>query len=244
LTSPHYLFERRRAVRILLRSLVVTFEGQAELVTCEAGYAATRLCSISRELISKSPLELSNEDHEDGGEPCTWQAMFDIPIPGWLPASDAYGDGRQGFSGTQYNLYATARFSNAEETLGRTWLSALCSPFSSKIRVLHAKGHAKGHSIILKRFALPPSSGLPNPAAYSITPSARSPRPEGNQSPIPADIISKVQLLASVPERISVDEDRFPFTLSIWTPSLSESQAARLRVSYMSVELQQIEQYT
>jgi hypothetical protein len=236
LTSSHSLFERRRAIRILLRSLVITFEGQAELVTQEAGYSALRLCSISKELVSKAAIELSNEGLEDGEGPCTWQVMFDLPIPGWLPASDLYGDCRQGFSGTQYNLYASAKFTNSE-TFGPSWVSTLCPPFFPRNNVLHAERRR----IMLNRIALSQHSRL---TYYSISPTGKAPRLEDNPHPIPADITSKVELLASVPESISLDQEKFPFSLSMRTSSLPESQARKLHVSQFSFELQQVDQYS
>ncbi|KAI0306405.1 hypothetical protein B0F90DRAFT_745563 [Multifurca ochricompacta] len=211
LTSSHSLFERRHAIRILLQSLVVTFEGQAELVTQETGYSALRLCSISKELVPKTTVELTNEGHEDGDRPCTWHVMFDLPIPGWLPASDLYGDCRQGYSGTQYNLYASMKFTNSEESCGPSWLSALCTQFSSKNKIVYAEACR----ITLNRFALPPRSVSYPPTFYSITPNGEAPRPEGNPYPIPADIVSKIELFASIPEHVNVDEDKFPFTLIV-----------------------------
>jgi hypothetical protein len=241
LAPSHTLFERRRAVRILLRSLVITFEGQAELVLEEAGYAAVRLCSISKELVSKTRVELSNEGAEDGEQPCTWHVMFDLPIPGWLPASDRYGDCRQGFSGTQYNLYATVKCTSVEESSSSSsWVSALCSPFSSRNKVVRAERCG----IALNRFAFPPpSSAAQSPAFYSVTPSAGVPRPEDNPHPIPEDIMSKVELLASVSEHVSLEDEKIPFALSIRASSLPESQAAKLRVSRLSLELKQVQEY-
>jgi len=244
------LFERRRAVRILLRSLVITFEGQAELVTHEAGYSAVRLCAISKELVSNNTtVELSNEGHEEGEEPCTWHVMFDLAIPGWLPASDRYGDSRQGFSGTQYNLYATMKFANVDESFGPSWVAALCTPFLPRNKVVHAEPCG----VTLHRFALPhhcssldESAPLCNPRYFAITPNAAALRPEDNPHPIPSDLVSKVELMASVPEYIDVDalEDKFLFTLSLRTSSLSESQAAKLHVSQLSLDLQQVDQYS
>jgi hypothetical protein len=236
------VFERRRAVRILLRSLVITFEGQAELVATEVGgYFAARLCSISRELVSKSTVELSNEGGEDGDQPSTWHVMFNLPIPGWLPASDLYGDCRQGASGTQYNLYATMKYANAAEDAhhGPIWLSALCSPFSSRNKV----AHARPCPVTLNRFALPPSAASYRPSFYTVRASGKEVRTENQRPPIPEDIISKIEMLVSVPECVSVDGDRFPFSLSVRTPSLSDDQASKLRVSHLSLHLLQIDQY-
>ena len=209
------------------------------MVMHEAGYAAVRLCSISKELVSKTTLELSNEGDADGEQSCTWHFTFDIPVPGWLPASDLYGDCRQGYSGTQYNLYATVKYTNMEETSSNSsWVSALCTPFSSKTKVAHA-GRC---GIMLNRFAFPLSSSAP--ALYSVSPNAEAQRPKDNPHPIPADIVSNVELLASVPDHISLDDEKFPFALSIRASSLSESEAAKLRVSHMSLELQQVDEYT
>ena len=241
MTSPHSLFERRRAVRILLRSLVVTFEGQAELVAQESGYSAVRLCTISKELVSKTSVELSNEGHEDGDEPCTWHVMFDLPIPGWLPASDTYGDCRQGLSGTQYNLYATVKFASAEDAHagGPSWLSALCNPFASRSKVVHAAARR----ILLNRFALPHRVESFRHASYSVKASGQPAPSEACPHPIPADIVSKIELVASVPQCVSVDGDKLQLSLNIRTSSLSESQAAKLRVSHLSLELQQTDRY-
>ncbi len=235
LTSSSSLFERRRAIRILIRSLVITFEGQAELVTREASYSAIRLCAISKELVSKSTIELSNEGLEDGEGPCVWHIMFDLPIPGWLPASDLYGDCREGFSGTQYNLYASARFTNADSS-GPSWASALCPPFFPRNSVLNAERRR----IMLNRFAFQEH----RPAYYSVSLTAGGLRPEDNPHPVPADIISKVELLASVPDGISMDQEKFPFSLSIRTSTLSESQAAKLHATQFSLELRQVDQYS
>ncbi|KAI0006196.1 hypothetical protein BJV74DRAFT_792558 [Russula compacta] len=242
LTFSRSLFERRRAIRLLLRSLVITFEGQAELVTQESGYAAARLCSISRELVSsRTTVELSNEGHEDGDAPCTWHIMFDLPIPGWLPASDVHGDCRESPSGIQYNLYATAKFTSGDEaSVPSSWISALCTPFSFRNKVVHAERC----EITLNRFALPPRSPFHKSTLYSITPNEGTPCPEGNPHRIPPDIVSKLELLASIPDCISVNEEEFPFALSIRASALSESQASKLRVSQLSLELQQDEQYT
>jgi len=240
LTSPHSLFGRRRAIRLLLRSLVITFEGQAELVTQEAGYSAIRLCTISKELVSKTTIQqLGNEGLEDDGAgPCVWHIMFDLPIPGWLPASDLYGDCRQGLSGTHYNLYATARITDPDSfSFGSSFLSALCRPpFFPRNDLLGADPRR----IILNRFAFPAQ----RPAYYLVSLTAGGLRPEDNPHPVPVDIISKVELLTSVPDGIGLDQEKFPFSLSIRTSSLSESQAAKLHITQFSLELHQVDQYS
>ncbi|KAI0283083.1 hypothetical protein BGY98DRAFT_1094026 [Russula aff. rugulosa BPL654] len=219
LTRSSSLFERRRPVRILLRSLVIAFEGQAELVTQEASYSAMRLCTISKELVSKTTIELSNEGHEGdgGGEgPSVWHIMFDLPIPGWLPRAISM------------------------ETVDRVFQAHSTTSSPARVSPTNNVLHADRRRIMLNRFALPAQ----RPAYYSVSLTAGGLSPEDNPHPVPADIISKIELLASVPDRICLDQEKFPFSLSIRTSSLSESEAAKLHVTQFSLELQQNDQYS
>jgi hypothetical protein len=143
-------------------------------------------------------------------------------------------------SGTQYNLYATMKYVNAaEDAQGPIWLSALCSPFSSRNKV----AQARPCPVTLNRFALPPRAASYRPSFYSVRATGQEVRSEGQRQPIPEDIISKIEMLASIPECVSVDGERFPFSLSVRTPSLSDDRASKLRVSHLSLHLQQIDQY-
>lgn len=75
-SSSYSIFERRRTARFLLQSVSLTFEGQSEVITPKIGYAAVRMCSITRELAPEDPVELNNEGHEDDDEPCTRSLPF------------------------------------------------------------------------------------------------------------------------------------------------------------------------
>ena len=57
-------------MRLLLQSLLLTFEGQNEILAPRLGYSAMRLCSFSQELVIGDPVELSNEGEEDSTDPC------------------------------------------------------------------------------------------------------------------------------------------------------------------------------
>lgn len=70
LSSPYSFFSTRRTARVLLESVSLTFEGQSEINTPETGYAAIRLCSVSRDIAPSEPMELTNHGHEDDS-PCT-----------------------------------------------------------------------------------------------------------------------------------------------------------------------------
>ncbi|KAI0063430.1 hypothetical protein BV25DRAFT_428479 [Artomyces pyxidatus] len=245
LTSAASLFERRRAVRLLLQSLIITFEGQSELVTPETAYSAARLCSVSQELAPGEPVEFSNEGHEDTDKPCTWNVVFNLPIPGWLPPSDIFGDCREAPPGTRYSLHATAKLAHIEENAaGNSWFSTLCSPFFVKTKTVHARAC----EITLNRFALPPTSspsaGPSYPLSnYVVSTTSPDSDKERNSPPIPGSILSKLNVVASIPEHINVDASAFPFTLRLRAPGLSPEDSARLRVTGFTVELEQTDKY-
>ena len=139
----HYL-KIAELFALLLQSLTVTFEGQSEVIIQDIGYAPIRLCSVTRELAPSEPPDLSNDGHEDSDKPCTWNIVFNLPVPGWLPATSAFA-----VAGTRYSLFATAFFVNMDDNSDRMWsFSTLCSLFRPKTRVIHAPKC----SITLRRF--------------------------------------------------------------------------------------------
>lgn len=245
ITSTYSIFENRRPVRLLLRSLALTFEGQSEVITPEIGYASIRLCSLNQELAPGEPLELSNEGHEDSDKPCTWNVVFDLPVPGWLPATSTFGVSGGEDVGTRYSLFATAQFINADDNSDKTWsFSTLCSMFRAKTRVIHAPKHP----ITLRRHINPP----PNPFSrdslfpmsnYAIRARAEYADAARDLSFIPQHVLSKIQLVVSVPDYISIDESSFPFAIRLRTPELEDWERKRLRVVSFSVDIEQIEQY-
>ncbi|KAA1469335.1 hypothetical protein DENSPDRAFT_598193 [Dentipellis sp. KUC8613] len=246
LSSPATLFERRRAVRLLLQSLVITFEGQSELVSPSTGYSAVRLCSISQELAPNEPLELSNEDGlEESDAPCTYNVLFNLRIPGWLPASDTFGDCKQSPPGTRYSLHAIANFvpSDPESSSG-SWLAALCSPFYSKTRVVHAPLC----EITLNRFGALPSMAASDLSTYPSVNYSVAAHPEDadpasrDPNAIPLDVLSKIQTVVSIPEHIAVEKDSFDFSLRFRAPEQAQLEG-RLQITDFSVEVEQTEKY-
>ncbi|OCH85702.1 hypothetical protein OBBRIDRAFT_762621 [Obba rivulosa] len=232
------LFERRRTARLLLQSLVVTFEGQSELITQDTGYSAIRLCSISQELTSGEPFELSNEGAEDSGGPA-WTVVFNLTIPGWLPPTALFGE-VDGDTGTRYGLYATARFTNLAESPVKSWFS-FCGPFRSRDRT----AKAPRCEVQLNRFM---GGDIYTPSCSTTVPSvdyaiSTQPSRVPDSSSIPAEIASSIRVLASVPEFISVDEKSIPLTLRLRAKDLAEAECKRLRVSDFFVELEQVEDY-
>lgn len=133
-----FLNRSRPTTRLLLRSLVITFEGQSEVITPVTGYAPVRLCSVSQELIRGDPIELSNEGLEYSTSPCSWDAVFDIRVPGWLPVTSTYGDADFEETGTRYALYATATCVLLEDGPSSFSLFNLCAPFCSRSKTVDA----------------------------------------------------------------------------------------------------------
>ncbi|KAJ7444877.1 hypothetical protein FB451DRAFT_1355199 [Mycena latifolia] len=218
LSSPYSVFERRRPARILLQSVLLTFDGQTEVITTGLGYSPLRLCTIAREVGPFPPIELNNEGHEDTDEPCRWNVVFDLPIPGWLPASHEFAPGDLGAS-----TYTTS------------WsFTTLCSPFRSRARSLEAY-----KPITLRRFVEPPADepAPPAPINYLLKP----PTQTNKGLPIPPDILSKIQVLASVPKHVDVCEDRLPFTLRLRTKDLADAECKRLQVTSFTIDIVQEE---
>ncbi|KAH9950250.1 hypothetical protein B0H21DRAFT_563589 [Amylocystis lapponica] len=237
LSSPFSLFERRRAVRLLLRSLTIVFEGQSELISQEMGYVPYRLCRVAQELVLGDPVELTNEGHEDSDRPCTWDVVFNLTVPGWLPATTTFGDVGTGEAGTRYALYATAKFDNVDDGTGRSWLSALCSPFHSRSRTVNARRC----SVQLNRLVTSlgeTSSSASQTVNYSVLADGA-----GDASRIPADTLSKLRVVASVPEYVDMTESSFTICLRMRTDGLAESETQRLRVAGFNVEVEQVERY-
>ncbi|THH17128.1 hypothetical protein EW146_g3642 [Bondarzewia mesenterica] len=244
LRSSSSFFERRRAVRILLQSLVITFEGQSELVTPEIGYSAIRLCSLKQEVAPNEAIELNNEGHEDSDKPCTWNVVFNIPLPGWLPATDVFGDSELAPPGTRYALYATAKFQHVEEpSQSSSWLSTLCSPFLSRTKL----ARAPRCEIAVNRYTIPPAMPSSELSIYPFLSYSVAAIPlestERDINSIPIDVLSKIQVLASTPEHIGMEQGSFPFTLRLRAPGLSEEDTGKLQIIRFSVELEQLEKY-
>jgi hypothetical protein len=212
-----------------------------------------RLCSITRQLASPSPspVELSNEGHEDADGPCTWNVLFNIPIPGWLPASSTFGDEAFGGSaGVSYALYATAKFATVEDgTTSKSWfsLSSLCSAFSSRT----VTAHAPSFPITLTRFAPAPphveekaASSVFPPALYQTTTQAGNDTEPRGSDRIPLGVLEKIKVFIRVPEHIALGEDtEVPLALRMQADALNDDESTRLRVTGFSTDVEQIERY-
>ncbi|KAF8344086.1 uncharacterized protein EI90DRAFT_3010898 [Cantharellus anzutake] len=96
-----------RPPSLRLTSLNITFEGKCESVSPQLGYAGTRLCRVSKNLIGeggREPITLNCVSGNALEQPWQWIILFDLAIPGWLPASVDISE----FTETGYSLHATA----------------------------------------------------------------------------------------------------------------------------------------
>ncbi|KDR73572.1 hypothetical protein GALMADRAFT_72170 [Galerina marginata CBS 339.88] len=235
-SSPYSLFESRRTARLLLQSLCLTFEGQSEIFTPSTGYSSLCLCSITRELAPSVPIELSNEGHEDDTEPCVWNITFNLPIPGWLPATTLLGVEE---IGVRYGLYATAKFASVEEEPHASWvIASLCAPFRSRIKSVEAR-----KPITLRRFISAPKPEI-TPISnlnYLVNSTPSSSDQPLDKERIPLEVLSKIQVLASVPEYVDVNDNLLPLTLRLRTKDLCEQDCKKLQVTNVAVDIYQQE---
>ncbi|KIP06043.1 hypothetical protein PHLGIDRAFT_107449 [Phlebiopsis gigantea 11061_1 CR5-6] len=237
-SSSSSLFERKRPTSLILQSLVVTFEGQTEMISEEMGYSALRLCSISQQLVPEDWIELSNEDSRDLSAPCTWSMVFNLTIPGWLPESSAFGD-REG--GTTYALHAFATIHNNDAAPSRAWLSTLCSPFQPSVQQIKAPRVP----VPLIRYTASSSHASGSNAAIPSTHyevAAQLDEAHG-ETRFPRELLSKIRMQMSAPEVVDVDDESVPITIRLRTNGLPESDCRRLRVTEFHVNVEQTEKY-
>lgn len=245
LSPPSFMFQRRRSTtRVLMQSLTVTFEGQSEIITPDIGYAPLRLCSITRELVNE-PVDLSNEGREDFNKPCSWNVIFDIPIPGWLPTTSTYGDRSAVEAGTRYALYATATFTYLEDGSSSIF-SNFCSPFSCRTHTINAPRCP----VTLARLAEVPSASSSSSstsvfpmALFTVDVQSGQDDTETGTTAIPPEILKKIQVVASIPNAVTLDETSVPLILRLQGNELDGSQQERLRITDFTVDVEQIETY-
>ncbi|KAF5380868.1 hypothetical protein D9615_004146 [Tricholomella constricta] len=239
-SSPYSIFERRRTARIMLHSITLTFEGQTEIHTPQTGYCAVRLCSVTREIAPCEPVEMSNEGHEDSDVPCIWNVVFDLPIPGWLPQSASYGVEEVG---VRYGLFAEAKFSVIDDSQSNPWsLATLCSSFRSR-----AKNEKAHRQIRLRRLMCHPedetgTAPLQSTITYLVNTNV-APDGESKRLRFPNDVLSKIHVLATVPEHADMESHGFPLVIRMRTKDLAAEECKRIQVSSVSANVVQKERY-
>ncbi|KAI6109702.1 hypothetical protein F5141DRAFT_1277001 [Pisolithus sp. B1] len=242
IASPKSFLNRSKpTTRLLLRSLVITFEGQSEVITPVTGYAPVRLCSISQELVRGDPIELSNEGLEYSTSTCSWNAVFDIRVPGWLPVTSTYGDADFEETGTRYALCATATYVHLEDDPSSfSWLN-FCAPLCSRSRTVDAPRCP----VTLRRVIEPPTgpSGSFPLAMYVVDTQKELDDTREGPSTTPFDVLGKIEVVACTPTAVSMGETSLPFTLRLRAKDLTHSERECLRLTEFSVDIKQVEVY-
>ncbi|EKM82481.1 hypothetical protein AGABI1DRAFT_68132 [Agaricus bisporus var. burnettii JB137-S8] len=238
LSPSSSFFSRRRTARYLLQSLSLTFDGQTEIFTPIIGYSAVRLCSVTRGLVSsEDPLELSNEGQEDSEATCVWNIIFDITIPGWLPATSSLGREQLGVT---YGLYATAKLLDLDGNRNKPWgFSTLCVPFLSNTKTVSAR-----RAVEIERFAAPPALG--DCAVGNIRYQVSNLRPPvqddaQEQRKFPSDVLENIQVVLSLPEYVDMCQTEMTVSLEMKMNELEEEERKRLRVLDISLTPNQVE---
>lgn len=224
----------------VLESLVVTFEGQSELVTPETGYSACRLIEFSQELLVDSPLRLQHTWAQGSPrDPARWFIVFNLTVPGWLPASShtAFGDSAYKEPEISYRLSATAKYREDKSSAKSSWRSAY---YGSAVHT----AQTSGTSVKINRYTLPSSSSPLNASELPSTlfkPVEYTGVVEETASQIPKEILSKLRMRAYVPEHIPMDSGSFPLLLTIRPDDLPAEERERLRLTGFSISAAQRE---
>jgi hypothetical protein len=221
---------QRKPTRVVISSITMTFEGQCEIVSPQHGYRATRLCSITQELCGSEPVELVNE--LDEGDNINWSVVFNLPIPGWLPATTSLGYDNE--FGVKYGVYVDVSYYPLydERSQGSGWSClSLCYPFLSRNRTA-----AAGVEIPLRRFM--PTCHVPEGRPYST-----SPLPPFSSEGVSAvdDILAKLRVHATVPNHVSVEDTSFPCSLRLCGTKLTSPDRQKLKVALLSIQIYQTE---
>lgn len=233
---------RRKTVRYLLQSLVITFDGQTELVTPDTGYTPYRICSVVKELAPQNPQFELNNEFEDSGKPCVWNVTFDLAIPGWLPSSN-FEDSENAPIAVRYALHATATFVNPEQAESTSYFACFTSPiarsFFPSLFPSPRTVRAKRCDIEIVRVMAPTDSPIPF-VAYTVDSELTGEDVTGR---IPSEILSKIAVTASVPEYVDMESNSFELRLRLRTCGLEPPHRERLRLTNFMVDVQQFEEY-
>ncbi|KAG8816553.1 hypothetical protein FRC17_000285 [Serendipita sp. 399] len=172
----------------LLTSLVLTFEGSTEHYAKGQGYTATRLCSLSHSLVVRaSPVAIpSTPDHKVA-------IIFDMAIPGWLPATLNPED-HQGHATkvqTRYRLHAKAIY-QSEESSG-LWLGSKTKYRDAKAVEVNVRRHRTTSAPKRCIYAIP---------SRSLVPINSLPTSKG----IPKEVKAAIQARATIPNYIDLND--------------------------------------
>jgi hypothetical protein len=169
--------------------------------------------------------------------PGVWNIIFNITVPGWLPASSVVGIEEVG---VRYGLYATAKLVDLDEHKNGSWgFATLCAPFRSKFKSAFGQ-----KPVELRRFAAPPSLGLLSLGTVNFQVknlSISSLGVEEGKKRIPPELLDKIQVVLSVPEVVDVDQEKMGVTLRLRSNGLKMEDRRRIRLLDVNLSLRQHE---
>lgn len=166
-----------------------------------------------------------------------WNVTYSIPIPGWLPATTEYGTSGVG---TTYALSAEAYFMPLEDYAVAPSifsLSTICAPFRVRTKTLHAS-----LPIVINRFV--DSHHLDTseiPQALYLVNSKYATAVDKSRPHIPEAILTKIQVMASVPEFVDTAANGATFSMRLRSRGLSVDECRRLELTGFSIDLAQRE---
>lgn len=225
-------FSTRTRARLLLRSLSITFEGQCEVINPKTGYIATRICTVTRELVS-SWRELSSGDLEEEDR---WDVVYNLPIPGWLPATSHLG--YESDVGVRYGIFASAEFTSLDGGGGpHPWsFLTVCTPFPSRDWTTSAR-----KEIAVRRLMIPPPPQNQFPDSHFLVGTDVPTQRDEQESAFPEHVLRHIQVLATVPAFCSIEDSSIPLTLRFRGKSLQAEHASRVEINRVTVDISQVE---
>ena len=85
-----------------------------------------------------------------------------------------------------------------------------------------------------------PTTPIVNYLVNSHSPSEKA---EGSKKRIPADVLSKIQVLTSVPEDVDVEGTSVPITVRLRTKDLATAECKRLQITEVGINILQQERW-
>lgn len=140
--------------------------------------------------------------------------------------------------GIRYALYATAKFTNVEEEQSTSYFASLCAPFRSRVKSAEATKQIK-----IRRFMSPPQPDVVEPTTlnYLVNSTPASSPDLSPKERIPSEVLSKIQVLTSVPDYVNVKDNSLPVTLRLRTKDLCEEECQKIQVTEVAIDLIQEE---
>ena len=163
--------------------------------------------------------------------------VFNLPIPGWLPATTNYGIEDVG---VRYALYAEAKFISLDDDQDNAWsFATLCSPFRSRGKFVDTQKH-----ILLRRFVSPSEDAYESSTSSTLTYLVNSPATDKSATSalrFPAEVLSKIQVLASVPDYVDMKSDHLPVVVRMRTKDLEAAECRKIQVTSIATDVIQRE---